>query len=234
MWIVLLMAMPAANDLLENPPEMGWMAMTFICLTSITWWFSFDPCAEFFTWGLVFWTREVSPFSFGLRGMMDCIPFPDLHDYGEGQRINEGHLILHIASAWINWYLFLYVKEWFTDACHLQDWIGLLIEMVGGIHFVSGWWAKKEFAVSTLVPFHVEYSLLCQMLYIPRWPCWTLVGNGHLLGHHSYGALSRRWGSVLCEVVDWPSFGCLMKDLWRRLMNWADWVYLNRVCSPWQ
>ena len=88
----------------------------------------------------------------------------------------------------------------------------------------SRWWAKKEFAVSTLAPSHVEYSLLCQMPYIPRWPCWTLVGNGHSLGHHSYGALSRRRGSALCEVVDCPSFGCLRKDLWWRVdeLSWPS------------
>jgi len=51
--------------------------------------------------------------------MMDCIPFPDLHDYGEGQteRINEGHLICTLpVLGSTDAFLLIICEGSFTDA----------------------------------------------------------------------------------------------------------------------
>ena len=110
------------------------------------------------------------------------------------------------------------------------------IEMVGGTHFVSRWWAKKEFAVSTLVPSHVEYSLLYQMLYIPRWPCrtlvgkWTFVGPPFLWRAEQEVRVGTMWGGwstflwmsekafvVVVNELSWPIFFWFLNRVWDRI-----------------
>ena len=167
---------------------------------------------------------DVSPFRFERNDGSFSLPRLIRLWWGTEDRWGAPHL--HVASAWIDWLDFLFMKRVVCWWWHYRNWNG-------GSHLNSErrWWVKKEFAVSTLVPSHVEWLPLVPNALYSQMTLLNPCGQWTSLGHRSYGALSRRWGLVLCEVVDWPSFGCLRKDLWWLLLNLADWVCWTGFCS---